>query len=462
MELHAVTRTHSKIALVMFALSVAADVTAAQSSLQAIERTFRSDLMASHAPGGALTIVAGERVVLSSVFGVTRVDGGRPISPDTPFVIASTTKSFTAAALLTELHEKHINLDAPISSFTDGLPLAVRRLTPAQILSNTAGLMDDPIANLTPEHSSIQADVLAWPPEVVFVDPGQIYSYSNPGFSLAGAILERLSRKSYADELQDLIFAPAGMNHSTARQSEARSPVRAQGHFVDPQGRVTALPTSLDDWGARAPAGGVFATAHDLGRYMIMLLNNGQIDGKHVISPEVLTSMWTPHAQVPGIAYGYGFGWEAPPSANGIRIAEADGGAPGFVCVLLVVPERRLGITILANIGYANFRRTTTQALSQLGSVRLEEPEHDPAPTAPSADDVRQLLGKYSLGPGKQAEIVLKDGRPLLHYGPVETPLLKLGPNRFRADPWILTVLKGNDGSVRYLFAEGRVAKRLN
>jgi CubicO group peptidase (beta-lactamase class C family) len=343
------------------------------------------------------------------------------------------------------------------------LPAFLRQLTPTQLLSHTAGLTDDPIGTLTPEKNSIQGDVRSWPPEAAFTGPGLIYSYSSPKYTLAGALLETLSGKSYADSLREALFVPTRMTQSTAYWPGAISN-QAQGHDFDANGEVKALPSPGDVWGARAPAGGVLASARDLGNYMLMLLNDGRIGSQRVIPPTVVALMWEAHAEVPGTdgRYAYGYGWVITHTADSTRIVEADGGSPGFVCSLLLVPERHFGIAITANLGHASFPRTTAQSRADLASVRQLEPASASNPVPLSADDLRELPGKYSLGAGKVAQIVLSERTLTLRYGPVSAPFTKLSADRFHAGPWVVNVIRSDDGKVRYLSADGPAAVRLN
>lgn len=110
---------------------------------EAIAAFAREELQQSRTPGAAIALVEGVRVVYTTGVGVADVESGAPVKPDMLFRLGSTTKMFTATALVTLAEEGQLSLDAPIGGTVRGLDPAIARLTPNQLLSHTAGLRDD-------------------------------------------------------------------------------------------------------------------------------------------------------------------------------------------------------------------------------------------------------------------------------------------------------------------------------
>jgi CubicO group peptidase (beta-lactamase class C family) len=138
---------------------------------------------------------------------------------------------FTAAALVTLAEQGKIKLDAPIGNYVKGLFPKLSALTAHQLLTHTAGLRDEgnePIG--LHDDSALASYVLSWKDNYFFTDPGKIYSYSNPGFRLAGFVVQEISGKPYADVMEEIIFKPLGMDRTTLRPTLAMTYPFSQGH----------------------------------------------------------------------------------------------------------------------------------------------------------------------------------------------------------------------------------------
>jgi hypothetical protein len=108
-----------------------------------LEQLAQEELKATGTPGAAVAVILGDRLVLAKGFGVASVESREPVTPDTLFRIASTTKMLTAAALASLEEQGKVRFDAPISRYANGLDANVGRLTLHQLLSHTAGLRDE-------------------------------------------------------------------------------------------------------------------------------------------------------------------------------------------------------------------------------------------------------------------------------------------------------------------------------
>jgi CubicO group peptidase (beta-lactamase class C family) len=150
------------------------------------DKAVEAELQAGHTPGAAVAVVSGDRVVYAKGFGVTSAEeGGTPVTPDTLFRMGSTTKMFTAAALVTLASEGKLRLDAPIGRYVKGLPPKVAALTAHQLLSQSSGLRDF-APTVTSDDDGLGKNIRAWNDELFFTEPTKIYSYSSPNYWLAG------------------------------------------------------------------------------------------------------------------------------------------------------------------------------------------------------------------------------------------------------------------------------------
>jgi len=148
----------------------------------AIERVALEELQATKTPGAAVAVVSGDHVVFSHGYGVASVDTDAPVSPDMLFRLGSTTKMFTATAVVGLAQEGKIDLDAPVSRYITGLDPTIGQLTANQLLSHTSGIRDEAPMFGSHDETALGNGIHAWKATFLFAPPGRIYSYSNPGF----------------------------------------------------------------------------------------------------------------------------------------------------------------------------------------------------------------------------------------------------------------------------------------
>jgi CubicO group peptidase (beta-lactamase class C family) len=185
-----------------------------------LEKVIEAELKETGTPGAAVAVISDGRVVFAKGVGTTSVEaGGVPVTPDTLFRLGSTTKMFTGAAMLTLAEQGKVKLDMPIGDYAKGLAPKLSRLTAHQLLSNTAGVGDFAAPFVSQEDSALATMARGWRDDVLFADAGKIYSYSSPGFWLAGYVVEEAGGKPYADVMEERLFKPLGMTRTTFSSS---------------------------------------------------------------------------------------------------------------------------------------------------------------------------------------------------------------------------------------------------
>src|SRR6185503_17401118 len=167
----------------------------------AIDRVVAQELTDTHTPGAAVSIVSGDRVVFSKGYGVASVETREPVRPEMLFRLGSTTKMFTAAALVLLAEQGAVDLNAPIGNYVKGLEPKIAQLTSHQLLTHTSGMLDEAPMFGSDDESALEKEVRSWTANRFFTEPGRIYSYSNPAFWLAGFLVESVSGKRYADQM---------------------------------------------------------------------------------------------------------------------------------------------------------------------------------------------------------------------------------------------------------------------
>lgn len=210
-----------------------------QSRVVALETVIRAELKATRTPGAAVAVIAGGRVVYMRGFGAASVETKAPVTASTLFRLGSTTKMMTGAGLVVLAEKGKIRLDAPIGDVASGLSPKLARLTAHQLLSNSAGVADFAAPVVSHDDGALASMIRGWKDDVLFGEPGRVYSYSSPGFWLAGYVLEQAGGKPYADVMDEWVFAPAGMTRTTLRPLVAMTHPLAVGHQL--QGEVIVL-----------------------------------------------------------------------------------------------------------------------------------------------------------------------------------------------------------------------------
>ena len=277
-------------------------------NLSSLEASANEELNATRTPGAAIGIVEGGRLTYTHGFGTSNIETGAPVTPEMLFRLGSTTKMFTATAVATLVAEGKIDFQDSAGKCIPGLDPAIAALTVNQILSHTSGLKDTAVMNGRHDDSALGEEIRTWKADWLFTKPGVIYSYANPGFWLAGYVAESVAGKPYAVMMEEIVFAPVGMTSSTLRPTMAMTRAFSQGHDIVKE-KVEVLRPAPDN-AANWPAGSLFSNLTDLSRFAIAMMGGGQIDGKQVVSPKVVTALTTPRADIPGSKAKYGYGLE--------------------------------------------------------------------------------------------------------------------------------------------------------
>jgi CubicO group peptidase (beta-lactamase class C family) len=425
-----------------------------------IERVALEELRSSKTPGAAVTVVMGDHVVFSHGYGVASVDTGAPVSPDMLFRLGSTTKMFTASAVVGLSLEGKIDLNAPISRYISGLDETIGGLTASQLLSHTSGLHDEAPMFGSHDETALGKGIHAWKADFLFAAPGRIYSYSNPGFWLAGYLAESVSGKPYADVINERLFGALGMKTSTLRPTMAMTWPLAQGHEVQ-DGKPAVIRPAADNAGSW-PAGSIFSSSLDLSRFVIAFMNDGTLDGKRALPPELIAVMSTPRTPIPGSEARYGYGLEIS-TRRGVRWVEHAGSRAGYGSLIRMAPERKFAVIITANRTGSDLPKLA-DAISE-AMLPLEPKAQKDAPThALTEAELKRYAGAYVNGTSR-VRLDITDGA--LTGGSEERKMrfTRAGEGFLSGDDQggearRLALVPDSKGQIEFVFVGGRAFRR--
>ena len=428
----------------------------AQAEFAGLEPVVRQELQQRQTPGAAVGIVHDGRVY-TRAFGIANVETGEEMRPEMLFRLGSTTKMFTAAAVVLLAEQGKLNLNEPIGRHIKGLTPKLAALTPHQLLSHTSGILDEAPMFGSHDDEALRKEATSWTDTRFFAEPGQIYSYSNPGYWLAGLLAEQVGGKPFADQVASSIFAPLGMSRSTFRPTMAMTYPLAQGHDLV-SGKPQIIRPSANN-SASWPAGSIFSNVIDLSRWMSAFVSGGVIDGEPALPAAVFSRLATPHAAIPGSASKYGYGVSVG-QWRGLPTVEHGGSRSGYGSIIRMVPSRRFGVVVLANRTGISLSRTADAAME----AALQP---GPAPAVPSrtpipigAADRARFAGVYSQGP-RQMTIEIKGDGLILKQGTREIALQRIDDLELTGDGVRVVLVADPAGAITFLHSGGRSWKKI-
>lgn len=301
------------------------------------------EMPASGVPGLAYAVVVDGEINNVGARGVVELGGNENVTPDTPFLSGSISKSFTALAVMQLVEAGELELDAELSRYLEGFSRGPSgSITIRQLLSHTSGFSTLQ-GNASHVDTTGKEDELASRVEQVVTlvpasSPGTTWEYSNLNYQLLGRVIEVVSGQDYQAYVESKILLPVGMEHSFVADGQVHESM-ATGHLPWFGSKRPLAENGTHR--STAPQGGVVASARDLARYMQVMLN-GEDD---VLSASGKAAMMRPASDA---SPWYGFGWFLDPESGSVWHS---GSSPGFETLATMVPEQRTGVVVLVNSG---------------------------------------------------------------------------------------------------------------
>ena len=365
---------------------------------------------APHEPGAVIGVYRDGVLVADSAVGLASLEYALPITSDTVFDIASSSKQFTAACALLLERDGDLDLDADVRTWVPELPIGA--ITLRSCLQHTAGLRDyldvSSLAGLTLGEVVDDTDFLVALARTsgLNFDPGRDIAYSNTGFVLAAVSIARSGGRPFSDVLRERVFEPLGMT-STRLHDEVGAVVPGMAFSYSPRPAGGFLREEMPE--AQVGDGAVLTTVRDLAGWHGFLL-----DGR-VLGEDLRARLVSPSVVGDGRTTGYGMGVFVFP-VDGVPVIQHTGVMYGYRSHLLAAPSLGVGITVLSNRGDANAYRLARRAF---GVVRGAPQRPSSAATGGTLAATSRLDGSWfepesghllSLSPGAEGGVLVGRG----------------------------------------------------
>lgn len=411
---------------------------------------------------GAVLVAQDDKILLRKAYGLADRETNRPLTPDSVFDIGSLTKQFTAAAILKLEMQGKLHTYDPITNFFDQVPEDKRKITVHQLLTHTAGL---------PEYSGEDYDVAPRDKTITSIlntplefEPGTQYKYSNAGYSVLAAVVEKVSGKPYEVFLHEFLFEPAGMKNTGYVIPKWDKKSLPHGYY---DGKDEGTP--LDHlWSDQGPYwnllgnGGILSTTEDLFLWVKAL------QGNTILSEEAKKKMYTPFLN------DYAYGWLVRKGEFGTKIGHGGASDNGFNASVQRYVDRDLVIITGTNAGdYPGAGPFATVIANTVADILFGKGPKIPQSStfvSLTPDSQKKIAGSYRLSPNSsirinedQGEIVAQpqgqEAINLLVSGTLSGPAEFAALNR-TADAVVQGVLKKDIAPLKNALADPSRAER--
>jgi len=309
----------------------------------AIDDSVEEWLARTGAPSVSIAVASGSDVAYAKAYGLARLSPDLPATTLTRYPIGSVAKQFTAAAILLLQEEGKLSLDDKVSKYFPEL-MRADDITIRNLLSHTAGYTDDAPQEFFTSEMAQPLDFRVRATKPLTFEPGTSWQYSNTGFHIAGAIVERVSGQPLMVFLQSHIFAPLGMARVIGNDGVALPQSDAQGYERYANGPIRTSQEMGPGW--RFGSGGLAMSPSDLARWDISLMN------RSLLKPQSYDALYAPGKLKGGRTLGYSLGLTVWENHGRIGLGHS-GGDPGSHSENSVWPAPKIAIVALTNNGWA-------------------------------------------------------------------------------------------------------------
>ena len=379
-----------------------------------LEPFIEHELREKDLPAISVALVDDQQIVWARGFGFADPEKKIPAAAQTVYRVGSVSKLFTDIGIMQLVERGELSLDAPITDylpdFRPGNPFH-KSITLRELMSHRSGLVREPPVGhyFDPTEPSVAATVKSLNSTALVYEPGTHTKYSNAGITVVGYVLEQSKKEPYAKYLKRAVLQPMGLVRSAFEPEPELVRQLAKAYMWTYDGRTFEAPAFQLGIG---PAGCLYTTVLDLGRFLSVLFARGRSPQGMVLNPETLERMWQPQFAKPGETSGFGIGFRVN-KFQGHRLVGHGGSIYGFATEVLALPDDKRGVVAVTTKDSANAvtGHIAREALRLMLAAKSGKPLPRIAMTTPVEPALaRKLDGHYGEG-AKAIDLIERDGK---------------------------------------------------
>ncbi len=294
-------------------------------------------------PGVSITVMREGRIVWSEGIGWADLEQRVPVTPLTRFRVGSVSKPLTAAAVGLLVEAGKLDLDAPVQRYVPDFPEKRYPVTTRLAAGHLAGIRHyegDEFLSAR-RYASVAEGLTIFRDDSLLFRPGTRFHYSSYAWNLVSAVIEGASGEPFLSHMREAVFRPLGMRQTIADHVDSIIPFRARWYTADSLSRITNAPYVDNSY--KWAGGGFLSTTEDLARFGQAMLDD------MLLRAETFRMLTTSQRTLDGEPTNYGIGWSTRRDAKGRTALSHSGGSTGGTAYLVIYPEQKLVVAVLAN-----------------------------------------------------------------------------------------------------------------
>lgn len=415
-------------------------VAIAQSTVENLDKILNERFSATE-PGAAVLVVQNDKVLLRKGYGIAEMNRKVPVTPDMVFRIGSITKQFTSTAILKLVEDGKLSLQDDLSKYLPDFKTQ-HPITIEQLLNHTSGIKS---YTSVPERMTTEAKktkvsvtemmgyIQSYP---IDFKPGEQWLYNNSAYFLLGAVIEKVTGKTYNEYISQTFFKPLKM---TASYPDDSKPIAKQAAgYAKGSGDAFVMADYVHP-SIPYSAGSIFSTVDDLWKW------NQAVFGYKLVKKELLEKAWEPTKTTDGSVESYGYGWQLGRVGDAKAIGHG-GGIDGFLSFELYVPEKKIYVALLANTMTVSPEDIAYTLAEEVAGARGDKPEAITL-TAETGD---QYVGVYKIN-DREDRVITRNGNQYFSQ--------RTGGTKFEIYPYAENQFAFKDSNTRIKFARDASGK---
>ena len=363
-----------------------------------VDEVVRAQIREQHIPGVSVAVMREGKIIKAAAYGFANLKLKVPLTTEMLFKSGSLVKQFTATSIMMLVEEGKVGLDDEISKYLPEAPTSWKGVTIRRLLTHTSGIRDffgeDGDSKFDPHRDYSEDEwIRLFSAQSLRFSPGDKWSYCNAGYILLGAVIHRVTGKTWFEFEKERIFDPLGMTSVKLIDTDDITPNRVSGYVLVNK-ELKNEPWVTPSWASTA-CGSLYLTVFDMAKWDAALYT------ERLIRRSSLQQMWTPVKLNDGSSYPYGFAWRTR-HVNGHRLMQHDGVETAFTTRFVRYVDDGISIVVLMNLGEDEEALMPTRMTDNVATIYI--PSLGDSKSQTTASDASRSAPSVALSP-QQAEV---------------------------------------------------------